>query len=698
MKKLLFLAVLLLAACQKDYYLEDLQQAEFEIQQLQSISDAKTDEINNLQEIINTINADLNAAQEHIVAITSDLAEVNKERDLLQIDVDRLVGIVVNKEEEIDSLLAQTEVDSLAISNLNDEVASLETALANVETIAANRLNRITELENAEPTVVTVTRVVQGPARIVYITESSDDNDDNDGDTYTHTHSVSDVVSGTIKITFIPDATYELPEDRSYFVFLYHAGTSSDPVDFRTNDGTGEIYGHTNNVSATSVDFVVYTQEGNQQSTRREIYREPGITLAWPASTPPSEDCSATIAAPILANNNADFRFYVDIHQSCSAWTDIRVTESNGDTHSLVAIRGSRSNNNFTVAVTEFTALDNVVVEVLNGNTATHSSTFTLPAVPDLCEGITASKSFNNTGQFVVTLNVPSGCTVGSMEVDGHPSVGQSSIVDPVYLTNGESYAVKAYSGSNSSSDLVWTGSVTYEAQVTDVTYNLSANSASDLHVSTALSQSSLTTSATSFDVNVTLSVDETYKWKASPNLNDSNDNFYDASQDTTTWVVTSNNATVVVKSAAYNSASPLLTLTITPNENATSIDLTIGDNSSFQMTELIPDFDLGMNYNAQSNDFTVSGPATIEDVSPATASTFDITVTLAANKLWNTDYQTVSNWTISTVAGYTLTIQSVGESSGGVLVLSCTVTPGPYQTSGSLQVYIDTLNNIITD
>ena len=158
MKKLLFLAVLLLAACQKDYYLEDLQQAEFEIQQLQSISDAKTDEINNLQEIINTINADLNAAQEHIVAITSDLAEVNKERDLLQIDVDRLVGIVVNKEEEIDSLLAQTEVDSLAIANLNDEVASLETALANVETIAANRLDRITELENAEPTVVTVTR------------------------------------------------------------------------------------------------------------------------------------------------------------------------------------------------------------------------------------------------------------------------------------------------------------------------------------------------------------------------------------------------------------------------------------------------------------------------------------------------------------------------------------------------------------
>ena len=419
MKKLLFLAVLLLAACQKDYYLEDLQQAEFEIQQLQSISDAKTDEINNLQEIINTINADLNAAQEHIVAITSDLAEVNKERDLLQIDVDRLVGIVVNKEEEIDSLLAQAEVDSLAISNLNDEVASLETALANVEAIAAERLTKITELENQPPTIVTVT---QTRTQVVYqdrevvryvaaetpatpetgVSYNADGNvasnldttdcvgavnailnnaqtlvtfaavQSNSGTcsgtlgvevlrgntiiasndshfvattstasvtsgeivtvratgassftatvtipdftlpeaeeaeaavvtpTYTHSHT-SSVNSSTFSITFTPDTEYTLSAGRSYQILLYEAGVTNSSLDFSTSASTPV---QTNNASITSVDFVVYTQEGNDQSSRVEIYREDNVTVNWPVVETPAAETPAAETQPPTYNHS----------------------------------------------------------------------------------------------------------------------------------------------------------------------------------------------------------------------------------------------------------------------------------------------------------------------------------------------------------------------------------------------------------
>ena len=155
MRKLLLVLTVALGvvACQKDYYLEDLQEAERNIEQLQSINQALTSDLN-----------DQIATNESQAAQLLDLQYTIND---LTINIEDLEG--VNED-----LLSNIVALDLEITQLNDSIADLQIRLNNAiqatevsETLVASLTAQITELEAREPEVI-IEYITQVQEVIVY--------------------------------------------------------------------------------------------------------------------------------------------------------------------------------------------------------------------------------------------------------------------------------------------------------------------------------------------------------------------------------------------------------------------------------------------------------------------------------------------------------------------------------------------------
>ena len=112
----ILIGITLFTACQKDYYLEDLQAAEAQIAQLQST-------VNDFSNQVNDLNNQLAVSLDNNDSLTDELSDANNTITGLNNDVVELNLI-------IDDLTAQNASNTLEISALNDRIVELEEIIA----------------------------------------------------------------------------------------------------------------------------------------------------------------------------------------------------------------------------------------------------------------------------------------------------------------------------------------------------------------------------------------------------------------------------------------------------------------------------------------------------------------------------------------------------------------------------------------
>ena len=138
----LVLTLVLLVGCQKDYYLDELREAE-------SVIAGQERLIEELQNQINSITIELDDAEDTIVDITNDLADANITIDELNNNITYLNGVIAERNELINTLTAQASATDEEIADLTAEISDLRDAI--------NELNvRVQDLIN-NPAVVTET-------------------------------------------------------------------------------------------------------------------------------------------------------------------------------------------------------------------------------------------------------------------------------------------------------------------------------------------------------------------------------------------------------------------------------------------------------------------------------------------------------------------------------------------------------------
>ena len=103
--------VLVLTSCQKDYYLDDLNDAQAEIERLESINEAKAQTIAELENSI---------ANDKVT-----IAELNADINGLFNDLESLEGLNGEQAEEIAGLKAQLEESLAYVVDLTDELNEL---------------------------------------------------------------------------------------------------------------------------------------------------------------------------------------------------------------------------------------------------------------------------------------------------------------------------------------------------------------------------------------------------------------------------------------------------------------------------------------------------------------------------------------------------------------------------------------------
>ena len=135
MRKVLILLIGLLIAvsCQKDFYLEDLNDANANIAQLQSINEALSAELKDAIAQGDATALLLADAEATIVGLNESILDLNIDNDELNATIEGLTSEIASINSEIalliserDSLLGQAELDVAKIEELNAEIAELE--------------------------------------------------------------------------------------------------------------------------------------------------------------------------------------------------------------------------------------------------------------------------------------------------------------------------------------------------------------------------------------------------------------------------------------------------------------------------------------------------------------------------------------------------------------------------------------------
>ena len=120
MKKVLLTLVVALGlttACQKDYYLQDLNDANARIEALQG-------QLNDLSVELQKSIADNNAKAEELAALETQILDLN-------IEIEQLVALNLHKDAQIEGLLEKIDTLSIEIESLNGQIADLQNLLAN---------------------------------------------------------------------------------------------------------------------------------------------------------------------------------------------------------------------------------------------------------------------------------------------------------------------------------------------------------------------------------------------------------------------------------------------------------------------------------------------------------------------------------------------------------------------------------------
>ncbi len=167
MRRLLLITILLLTACQKDYYLEDLNEANKQIELLTSQKNDALDRVDlledNLQQERASVSELLNIKEIYEIQFQDLVDELNG----LVNHIDTLETTISNLELELQNLnedsLSNIEDLNSQISALEDEIASLEIDVAMwkgyyYEAIDDDEINTIEEIQESVVSVPVVTQ------------------------------------------------------------------------------------------------------------------------------------------------------------------------------------------------------------------------------------------------------------------------------------------------------------------------------------------------------------------------------------------------------------------------------------------------------------------------------------------------------------------------------------------------------------
>ncbi len=152
---LLFTVGALFIACQKDYYLEDLQNAESQIERLNST-------VSDLNSKLNDANADITSLNSEVAGLLQDLTIANSTIESLEGDKQGLTDEVAVLEAEAMALVDNIESLSSELANANqssaDTIEGLEDTIVDLEAEILSLNIRVNDLQSQlpEPEVVAI--------------------------------------------------------------------------------------------------------------------------------------------------------------------------------------------------------------------------------------------------------------------------------------------------------------------------------------------------------------------------------------------------------------------------------------------------------------------------------------------------------------------------------------------------------------
>ena len=258
MKKLLLLTILLVS-CQKDYYLEDLNEAEALIQSLQNDKGTLYQEINNLNTSLTNSITEGQELNNTILDLEATMIAANEVHEGVLADYNQLVIDI------------ETTTESLTLSQL--DVASLRDHIANIDEVTAeltqeNRaLTAQVQLQQSvlaaqyaelQALIDKYEPVVQPTTTVTAPVVSSGGNTPQPTQSVETTEPVSQYVGSAEISTFgTPDARWAATRDTNYFCH------TADPYTYNTYNVTGAQRGDDGSLEALFTDNHVGNGYGN---------------------------------------------------------------------------------------------------------------------------------------------------------------------------------------------------------------------------------------------------------------------------------------------------------------------------------------------------------------------------------------------------------------------------------------------------
>ena len=227
------LGVTLLASCQKDYYLDELKDAEQEIAQLQSINGAKQSEINELQNLINSLTLTLNDTED-------TLEDLQVYSDSQANDISNLNTVIDSLSLQLNNTIYQLETtvvsNTLEVNALNEEITSLSTLILSLQEVIQDHIDNpvIVEVEVIREVVIDNSTHSVSIREVEVIVEV----EVNDPDAYSDGYNVGYANGFESGVTSSTQATMNTNTALS----LTYAVTTSRVITFNWNPNIGATY------------------------------------------------------------------------------------------------------------------------------------------------------------------------------------------------------------------------------------------------------------------------------------------------------------------------------------------------------------------------------------------------------------------------------------------------------------------------